>query len=287
MTTRPRADLGAHACRIDVGDARTSVTRVGTDAGLRPGQRDGLDARGLEGHGHERAADVLAGGQQQVHLARIGIVGDGGRELEEVVRGVAHGADDHDEVRARRAGRGRCAAATWRMRSASASEEPPYFWTMSGAIVAESTGRPSRRPAAAPTSSRTRRPRPARHGPPRAPARPSSCARRSMAAATRGRRAGSSLKATTVEPAPGQAGPHARRPRGRPRGARAAPGRPPRGTARGAGRACPPPAGRGDPGASAATVSAAAPTLCTASANGTLAGSAVRMAAVESGRSGM
>ncbi len=52
----------------------------------------------LERHRHERAAHVLAGGQQEVHLARVGVIGDACRELEQVVGGVAHGADHDHEV---------------------------------------------------------------------------------------------------------------------------------------------------------------------------------------------
>ena len=73
--------LRAQPPRVDVGDARPAVARVGADARLRPGQRDGAHALRLQRHGHERAADVLAGGQQEVHLARVRVLGDGRREV--------------------------------------------------------------------------------------------------------------------------------------------------------------------------------------------------------------
>ena len=46
---------------------------------------------------------MLAGGEQDVQLARIGLVGDGGGEPEQLVGGVTHGRDDHDQVVAGRA----------------------------------------------------------------------------------------------------------------------------------------------------------------------------------------
>ncbi len=76
------------------------MAAVGADTGLRSGERDSLDALGLQRHGHQRAAHVLTGGQQQVHLARIGFVGDGRGQLGEMVGGIAHGADDDHQVRA-------------------------------------------------------------------------------------------------------------------------------------------------------------------------------------------
>ena len=204
----PAADLGAHAGRVDVGDARPAVARVRADAGLRSGQRDGLDARRLEGHGHERAADVLAGGEQEVHLARVGVVRDGGRQVEQVVGRVAHGADDDDEV---------CAGAT-------VAGDPPGdvadalgIGERRAAVLLDDErghgrslreGRPDGRASRCPPST-TRAPSARAAWTAARPARPSACARRSMAAAMVAAAAGSWLKAMTVEPAPERQAPSA------------------------------------------------------------------------------
>ena len=91
-------ELGPDAARLDAGDAGPAVRPVGRDAGLRPGQADGADPDGVEGHRQERGALVLAGGEQDVELARIGFVGDRRGEAEQLVRRVAHRRDDDDEV---------------------------------------------------------------------------------------------------------------------------------------------------------------------------------------------
>ena len=46
---------------------------------------------------------MLAGGEEDVQFARIGLVGDARREAEELVRGVAHRRHDDDQVVAGRA----------------------------------------------------------------------------------------------------------------------------------------------------------------------------------------
>ena len=91
-------DLLAHPARFDVGDAGPAVAAVRRDAGLRPGQADRRDAQAMQGHRQQGRALVLAGRQQDVELARVRIVRDGGREAEQLVRGVAHRRDDDDEV---------------------------------------------------------------------------------------------------------------------------------------------------------------------------------------------
>ena len=98
--------------------------------------------------------------------------------------------------------------ATWRMRSASASEDPPYFWTMSRDMAGVYV-RAGRAPARRTPLATTRAP-PARAACTRArPVMPSSRARRSMAAAMVAAAAGSWLKAMTVEPAPDRQAPRA------------------------------------------------------------------------------
>ena len=71
--------------------------------GLRAGEADRRDAQRVEGHRHERRALVLAGREEHVELARVGLVGDRRGEGEQLVGGVAHRGDDDDEVGAGRA----------------------------------------------------------------------------------------------------------------------------------------------------------------------------------------
>ena len=109
MTTLPAVELGADAARLDAGDPGAAVAAVGGDAGLRAGQADGRHAEAVEGHRQEGRALVLAGGEQDVELARVGLVGDRRREAEQLVGGVAHRRHDDDEVAARRRARARSA----------------------------------------------------------------------------------------------------------------------------------------------------------------------------------
>ena len=52
-------------------------------------------------HAHERHRDALAGGQQHVELAAVGVLGDVVGEPQEIVGGLAHRRhDDHDVVAA-------------------------------------------------------------------------------------------------------------------------------------------------------------------------------------------
>ena len=90
--------LGADPARLDAGDPGPAVAAVGGDPGLRPGQADRRDAERVERHRDERRALVLAGREQHVELARVGLVGDGRGEAEQLVGRVAHRGDDDDEV---------------------------------------------------------------------------------------------------------------------------------------------------------------------------------------------
>ena len=90
--------LRVDAARLDAGDARPAVATVGRDAGLRPGQADRRDAEAVERHRQEGRALVLAGREQDVELARVGLVGDGRGEAEQLVGRVAHRGHDDDEV---------------------------------------------------------------------------------------------------------------------------------------------------------------------------------------------
>ena len=91
--------LGLDAARVDAGDPGPAVAAVRRDPGLRAGEADRRDADRMQRHRDEGGALVLAGGEEDVELAGIGIVRDGGREGEELVGGVAHRRDDDDEAR--------------------------------------------------------------------------------------------------------------------------------------------------------------------------------------------
>jgi len=69
-----------------------------------PGEADGPVAEHFDGHRHQRDGNLLAGGQQHVHLARRRLVGDLVGQLDQLVGSVAAGADDHDHLVARLAG---------------------------------------------------------------------------------------------------------------------------------------------------------------------------------------
>ncbi|MEJ7702702.1 MAG: hypothetical protein WKF47_03065 [Geodermatophilaceae bacterium] len=56
-------------------------------------------------------------------------------EVEQLVGGVAHRRDDHDDARCRRGAWSTIRSATRLIRSASATEEPPYFCTTSATAV--------------------------------------------------------------------------------------------------------------------------------------------------------
>ena len=80
-------------------DAGLGMRAVSDDADLRAGEADRLVAQRVDGHGHEGHAHLLARGEQHVHLASRGLVGDLPGQIDEHVGVVAHGADDdHDLV---------------------------------------------------------------------------------------------------------------------------------------------------------------------------------------------
>ena len=82
----------------------------------------------LDRHAEQRHRDALAGSEEHVHLPAAGRVGDVVRQANQVVGGLAHGRnDDHDIVPARRVRT--TWSATARIRSGSATDVPPYFWT--------------------------------------------------------------------------------------------------------------------------------------------------------------
>src|SRR5439155_16291666 len=65
-------ELLADAFGLDARDAGATVEPVGADPRLRTREADRFGAALVEGHDEQRGADVLAGGEQQVELARVG-----------------------------------------------------------------------------------------------------------------------------------------------------------------------------------------------------------------------
>ena len=113
----------------DVDDLGLAVHRVGDHAGLRPGERLRLVAEVADRHRQHRHRDPLAGGEQHVQLAAAAAAarprGPG--------RAARRWCRPSPTPRRRRRGPAlrvatmRCA--TRLMPVASATEEPPYFWT--------------------------------------------------------------------------------------------------------------------------------------------------------------
>ena len=91
-------ELAAYALGGDAHDARAAVGAVRLHAHLPAGERDDGQAHRLEGHGHERDALLLAGGEQYVHLALARARVELARLLYELVGGVALGGEDDDDV---------------------------------------------------------------------------------------------------------------------------------------------------------------------------------------------
>ena len=71
-----------------------AVHAIGDKANLTTREADGLLAKLGDGHGQKRHRDHLARGEQRVHLARVGRLGDGAGKRHEVVGRLAHGRHD-------------------------------------------------------------------------------------------------------------------------------------------------------------------------------------------------
>ena len=84
--------------RGDVDDLGVAVGAGGDHAGLRPGERSRLRAQRVDGHRDQRVGDALTRGQQHVHLARRRGRAHLPGQIEQVVGGVAHRRDHHDDV---------------------------------------------------------------------------------------------------------------------------------------------------------------------------------------------
>ena len=133
ITTLPwRSSVEMRSGWMSVMRARVNA-RVERMPAWRAGQRHGRLVQVVQRHGHQRGADRLARGQQQVHLALVGSRSRPGRPARSVRRWC------RPWPRRRRRPGGRVAAvratrrAAARMRSAVASDEPPYFWTINPA----------------------------------------------------------------------------------------------------------------------------------------------------------
>ena len=98
MTILPSASACRMRCGRDALDAGLGVRAVGDDADLGAGEADGAFAERLDRHRHQRDGDLLAGGQQHVHLAGRRLLGDFLGQLDQFVGGVAAGADDDDDL---------------------------------------------------------------------------------------------------------------------------------------------------------------------------------------------
>ena len=103
-------ELGPDAPRVDARDARLAVAAVRGDAGLRPGQADRRDAQRVERHRHEGRALVLAGREQDVELARVGLVRDGRGERRAARRSCRPSRTRRRPAPTRSRARGRSAA---------------------------------------------------------------------------------------------------------------------------------------------------------------------------------
>ena len=84
----PGVERFAEPARVDRLDAGLAVRAVGDDADLRAGEADRLLAEFVDGHGDQRDGDLLAGGQEHVHLAGGRAGGDLGGLGDEVVGGA-------------------------------------------------------------------------------------------------------------------------------------------------------------------------------------------------------
>ena len=69
MTILPCVELLEDPLLVDRLDARLGEGVVGDQPDLPAGEADGLVALGVDGHGHQGDGDLLAGGEELVHLA--------------------------------------------------------------------------------------------------------------------------------------------------------------------------------------------------------------------------
>ena len=84
-------------------------------------------------------ADLLAGGQEHVHLAGRGPLADLAGQVDQFVGGVAPGRDDHERPASPRWWARIARRAAARILSAVATLVPPNFWTRRGTGVSSGT----------------------------------------------------------------------------------------------------------------------------------------------------
>ena len=101
MTILPLASASLTRSRADLGDLGLGVHGVGHDAHLRAGERHRVEAARVDRHREQRDRDLLAGGEQHVHLALGGLGADVAGERDELVGDVPHRRDDRHHVVAR------------------------------------------------------------------------------------------------------------------------------------------------------------------------------------------
>jgi hypothetical protein len=93
-----RSEFGVDAARVDPRDPGPAVAAIRGDPGLWSGQADRRDAQAVERHRQQGCALVLASREQDVELARVGLVRDRRGEAEQLVGRIAHRGDDDDQV---------------------------------------------------------------------------------------------------------------------------------------------------------------------------------------------
>ena len=98
--------LGAEPLRVDAADAGVRVDGGGLDAHLEGVEGHAAKAPLLQGHGAEGHADLLAGGEEHIHLPLGGLGVDLRRLGDEIVGGIPLGGEDHDDVVPREVGLG-------------------------------------------------------------------------------------------------------------------------------------------------------------------------------------
>ena len=85
--------LFLHPGRVHPVDPGPAVAGVRMDPRLGTGEAHRLLTQVPQSHGQQRAGDQLAGGEQQVQLPGIGMVGNRMGQLDQLVGGVAHGGN--------------------------------------------------------------------------------------------------------------------------------------------------------------------------------------------------
>ena len=135
----PLVQGGADAVRVDVDDPGLAVDAVGDHAGLGSGEGLGRGAELVDGHGQQRHGDAFAGGKEHVHFAGGGGIGDlAARSRSSSV--VSPMADTTTTTSSPAFWASTIRRATRLMPSASATEEPPNFFTTRCLVAAAETG---------------------------------------------------------------------------------------------------------------------------------------------------